>query len=290
MAGTSNLPIDLTQAQAMMDIQLTGAVQPSVQPLPAYPEPWGVSARSRTLLRFPHTIFRDSKIAQVIRKIPILQMGEHRCNIRQLVIDFMIEAFTPEAIRITEQILRYADATVLQDVADLVAAVVIKCYMSAPSQQFDLAQILFEQSNRTDNHFLFWLSDVPVYAASEVYRVLTNRVMIHPRPANGLFARLSVEGAQYFNYNKLSIRNTITEVQVFIASLPSVTLEEIENGGSCVVCQEEFSRDGESAMVVNCGNSHVIGRNCLERWLGPESAGGQASRSCPMCRGVIHVG
>ena len=66
----------------------------------------------------------------------------------------------------------------------------------------------------------------------------------------------------------------------FLSRLPDVDLIDFPNETNCNICMEHFgdTEDSESPVQLPC--HHVVGRNCISRWL-------ETKNSCPFCRHVL---
>lgn len=65
----------------------------------------------------------------------------------------------------------------------------------------------------------------------------------------------------------------------FLDQLPDVSPKDLlPSDISCHICMEPFDSTEELPVKLPCG--HVMGRNCLDRWLA-------ANDSCPLCRRVL---
>lgn len=66
----------------------------------------------------------------------------------------------------------------------------------------------------------------------------------------------------------------------FVDQLPDICLKDFPDDTSCHICMDPFSstEDPESPVRLPCG--HVMGRNCISKWL-------TTSNSCPLCRFVL---
>lgn len=67
----------------------------------------------------------------------------------------------------------------------------------------------------------------------------------------------------------------------FVDELPDISLNDLPNDcPSCNICMEPFdsTEEPESPVKLPCG--HVMGRNCIVKWLA-------SSNSCPLCRRVL---
>lgn len=66
----------------------------------------------------------------------------------------------------------------------------------------------------------------------------------------------------------------------FIEGLPRVIDNEMDIGEPCPICYEQYDQSGEEPVSLPC--DHVIGHECLDRWLWDEH-----KSTCPCCRRVL---
>ena len=118
---------------------------------------------------------------------------------------------------------------------------------------------------------------------------LTFTVSNESIPAVAMYGRGSdvsdVEGVERAD---LGSENSLTneyyaqqqEEQSFLDQLPDISTKDLPNDTVCHICMDEFgsSEDPEPPVKLPCG--HVIGRNCISRWL-------KTNNSCPLCRRVV---
>ena len=73
------------------------------------------------------------------------------------------------------------------------------------------------------------------------------------------------------------------EIETFLNNLSIIPTESIpEEEASCNICLERFAPSNEAAVRLNC--DHVLGRNCIQRWLSENKT------TCPFCRANIYQG
>mmetsp|Transcript_23490 Transcript_23490/g.48907 ORF Transcript_23490/g.48907 Transcript_23490/m.48907 type:complete len:111 (+) Transcript_23490:24-356(+) len=93
----------------------------------------------------------------------------------------------------------------------------------------------------------------------------------------GLFGQ---DGIDRMTYEQLlerfgdgSVDNSAS--QETIDSIPvSVIENNDEEGGSCVICMEDF-KTGDKVKMLKCGHRFCVG--CIDKWL-------KQSATCPMCK------
>lgn len=66
----------------------------------------------------------------------------------------------------------------------------------------------------------------------------------------------------------------------FVDQLPGMNLKDLPKDSSCNICMDPFSSTEDPELPVRLPCGHVIGRNCISKWLA-------TSNSCPLCRRVF---
>lgn len=78
-----------------------------------------------------------------------------------------------------------------------------------------------------------------------------------------------------------------TAVETLLQSLPLVLLNDLPEGNKdCPICIESYDvpRSSESPVRLPC--SHVMGKECLRKWL-KSSVSNRNKNACPICRAVL---
>ena len=71
----------------------------------------------------------------------------------------------------------------------------------------------------------------------------------------------------------------------FLAKLPRVAKEELSEDKNCTICQQQYgvasdSEPAEEAVRLPCPGGHIVGVNCISRWL----LDNMDRNTCPYCR------
>lgn len=76
--------------------------------------------------------------------------------------------------------------------------------------------------------------------------------------------------------------------EMFLRSLPQVGEAELPEGSECGICQEKYGKaDSPSGTVdtpVRLPCHHIIGSDCISKWVSPDEHG---KNTCPFCRYVF---
>ena len=78
-----------------------------------------------------------------------------------------------------------------------------------------------------------------------------------------------------------------TKVKAFLESLPILVLADLRlDSSECPFCIEPYQNSPHSERPVRLPCNHVMGKNCLRKWL--NSSGANANNNaCPTCRAVL---
>ena len=78
-----------------------------------------------------------------------------------------------------------------------------------------------------------------------------------------------------------------TRIETFLNSLPAVSLTDLPEGSQdCPICVEPFQDTRGTEMPVQLPCKHIIGKNCLRKWLN-SSVLNLKNNTCPFCRAVL---
>ena len=76
--------------------------------------------------------------------------------------------------------------------------------------------------------------------------------------------------------------------EAFLRNLPQVGEAELSDGKQCGICQEKFGKvdlhAGVMDVPVRLPCQHIVGSNCIRKWLSPDEHG---KNTCPFCRSVL---
>lgn len=87
--------------------------------------------------------------------------------------------------------------------------------------------------------------------------------------------------AEHFLGEEHGFALPVREGTRFLSRLPDVDLNDFPNDTTCTICMEPFgggTEESESPVQLPC--RHLVGRNCISRWL-------ETKCSCPYCRRVL---
>ncbi len=72
-----------------------------------------------------------------------------------------------------------------------------------------------------------------------------------------------------------------TSVREIVDQLPAINLEDLpDDSHACDICMEAFESTDEPEQPVKLQCGHIMGRNCIAKWL-------ESSNTCPLCRRVL---
>ena len=87
--------------------------------------------------------------------------------------------------------------------------------------------------------------------------------------------------------NAGGLGTSTTAAQRFLEALPVLSPSSLpEDSQDCPICFERYQNRPHSEKAVNLPCNHVVGRDCLLKWL-TSSASNLNNNTCPMCRTVL---
>ena len=93
--------------------------------------------------------------------------------------------------------------------------------------------------------------------------------------------RVPVAPRQRFNRHETTLKQCLRAMTI-------PTWDELRDVTSCVICHEAFLTGDSPEVPVKLPCSHIVGAQCLMRWLSPLARNGNwMNNSCPMCRARI---